>query len=120
MIRVCEFEMDGYDEPFRLASMSSAEAQKHIEEGREMLKRQATGEVPDEEWSLRARATIANALNKAMENGDNKPRIWSAKKIHEEMDIPTINALFLKTLEFSGLKAGEVTAASASPKSMAA
>ncbi len=116
MIRVCEFKMDGYEEPFKLASMTSAEAENHVNEGKELLKREAAGELTPEDWNTRARTTVANALNRAAQNGNS----WTPEEIHEQLDIPTINALFLKTLEFSGLKAGEVTAVSASPKSTAA
>ncbi len=118
MIRICEFKLDGYEEPFRLASMTSAQARAHVNEGKELLKRAEAGEVPDEEWNARSRTTVATALNRA--SGATNGNSWTPEKLDEEFDLPTINALFLKVLEFSGLRAGGVAAVSTSPKSTAA
>ncbi len=116
MIRVCEFTMDGHI--FKLASMTSAQARAHVIEGRALLERNAKGEVSNEEWGLRSRQTVADSLNRAAQNGN----AWTPEKIDEELDLPTINALFLEVLKFSGLRAstGEAEAVSVLPKSTAA
>ena len=116
MIRVCEFKMDGLAQVLKFASMTTAEAEKHVNEGKEMLARHSKSPLPPEEWKLRARKTVCDAMNRLDSNS-----AWTPEKLDEEFDIPTIDALFMRILEASGLRSGEVqAAASPSPKSAAA
>lgn len=108
MKRVVEFSMDGIT--VQLASMTWAQAEKFVEAGQELLKR---GEaVPASEWIERTVGTVAIAL-------DVEP-----SEIKDTYDMPTVNAMFLKVLEISGLRTttGEAPAvpnsASSAPPSL--
>ena len=46
MIRVCEFKMDGLAQVLKFASMTTAEAEKHVNEGKEMLARHSKSTLP--------------------------------------------------------------------------
>jgi hypothetical protein len=112
MIRVCNFSMDGVE--VKIASMSVAEAEIFVKESGDLIARAKQGSVANEEWMQRRNKTIIAALAKAGEE-------WTEEKLKSELDIPTLDALYLKILEFSGLRSGEVAAAaSPSPKSAAA
>jgi hypothetical protein len=114
MIRVCKFEMDGVE--LQLASMSLNEADAFVKKSKSMLREDRTVDPTADEWLELQIDLVHTALAKAM--GDKAP---AKDKMRDEMDLPLINALYVKLLEFSGLRAtGEVTAVSSSPKSAAA
>ncbi len=110
MIRVREFKLEGYKEPFKMASMTSAQAEEHVNQGKELIRRNVAGEVTPEEWNNRARSTVALSLNRAAVSESHDVVAWTPERVHEELDIPAINELFLKALEISGLKTGEEAA----------
>ena len=119
MIRVFDFKVDSTEDVLSIASMSFSMAQKFVEQSRILLDRK---DVKPEEWNRREHETVLQALNGV-------PGItekWTLKRIAEEFDIPTLNAIYLFILEKSGLrpegapKVGEAKAASVSPISGAA
>ena len=104
-----------------LASMSVAEAETYIEEGKKLLDRGK--EVTAVEWLARRNSTIVASLVKANPTAvDGKPARsdWTEEKLKYEFDMPTLDALYIAILKFSGLQPGEVTAATASTPSGAA
>jgi hypothetical protein len=96
MIRVCDFQMEGVK--LKIASMSFSLAEKYVKESGELL---ARTDVKPEEWMTREHQTVLEALNRANSNGDGS---WTVERIRDEMDIPTINAIYLRILEISGLR----------------
>lgn len=111
MVRTKRFEMDGVS--LKIASMSVAEAEAFVDEGRVFIERMKTAEVKPEEWlARRDRAVIASLVKAGGE--------WDEDKIKHEFDLPLLDAVYSAILEFSGLKPGEAVAVSASPKSEAA
>ena len=103
MIRVVNFSMDGVE--LKLASMSWAEAEKFVEEGRALLERQKIENI-GEEFVKRQLETVSRSLVKA--GGE-----FPVDKLKAEFDMPTVTAIFTKVLEISGLATtpGEVKAA---------
>lgn len=118
MIRVFEVPIPGYEQPFKIASLTAAEADKYVSEAKEMMERNKEGRVAPEEWIARQRQVVCDALNKAVPNGG---ETWTPARLAAELDNPAINELNEKIMERSGLRVGEVpAAASPSPKSAAA
>ena len=112
-MRTCEFDFDG--QAFKIASMSVREAEEFVEEGKRLLEKAKTDEVAAETWLRRRNEVILASLNKVA--GE---EAFRAETMKDEFDLPTLDALYSKILEFSGLKPGEVVAASNSQKSAAA
>lgn len=105
-VRTVTFKMD--DVEVRLATMSWAQAEHFVKEGKEMLERTPTSG----EWLDRTLEVVARSLA----NTD-------AGALKESYDMPTINAMYLKILEASGLRTtneGEAKAVSISRGSAAA
>lgn len=103
MIRIFAFEFEG-GVKINVASLTAAQAEKHIDRGSELLKDKE--KTTADEWITYSRDTIAQSLNLAA--GDS---FWSPKKVGEEFDLPTINAMLSFIREKSGLKsAGEAAA----------
>jgi hypothetical protein len=125
MIRVCEFAMPGLEPAFKLASMSVSEAEAFVKQGNEMLAKvkEDPARVPREYWINRRNETVLASLKKALPDSWNADD-WTPERFAQEFDLPTVEAMFNKILEFSGLKppesAGEVAAAPALPTSDAA
>ena len=115
MIRVCEFKMDGLDQTFKLASMNKREAKEFVAKSKAILDdKEATPEKWDDFSMAVIRKSIATAdlaSRTAGEEWDAEGAQKVADLIMDSLDIPTANALYLKVLEFSGLRRGEVTAA---------
>lgn len=98
-MRVCNFEMDGVS--LKIASMTVREAEEFANETKALIEKQKSGaEVPVAEWLDRRNQTVLCALNKA--DGE-----WTVERLKNELDLPTLDALYLKILEFSGLRTGE-------------
>lgn len=127
MIRVFDFEMEGLK--LRVAAMSFNMAQEFVKKSRELIEQGKKAEagngepVAAETWNEREHSTILASLKRA---GNEELTI---DKLRDEMDIPTMNALYLFILEISGLRptgtpkvsdTGEATAASTSARSEAA
>ena len=98
--------MDGVT--VKLASMTWAQAEKFVEQGREMLARDP--KPADSEWVDRTLDTIVISVRNAGQQSDFS--VEGKDGLKELFDMPTINAMFLKVLEISGLRTtGEVRAA---------
>lgn len=110
MIRVRTFDFEGVS--VKYASMSIAEAEAFVEDGKKLLDR---GDVSAQEWLSRRHATIIASLNKAA--GDEN---WGEEGIKKEFDNPTADKLYRAILDFSGLNPGEAPAATVSASSAAA
>jgi hypothetical protein len=104
MLQVVDFELNGTT--FKLREMSFKQARKHVNEGREMVK--LGDAVTSDQWYER---TIRTVLDAIVPNGEADR--WTVEKLEDELSVKSVNELFMKVLEISGLKlpAGEVTAA---------
>lgn len=111
LIRVRTFDFEGVS--VKYASMSIAEAEAFVEDGRKLLARQE--EVTAQEWLSRRHGTIISSLNKADEEAK-----WGEDGLKAAFDNPTADKLYRAILEFSGLNPGEAPAATASASSAAA
>lgn len=107
--------MDGFEVDY--ASMSVLEAEQFVKEGNELIaKMNADPEKFDQtSWLDRRNRAVVASLNKA--KGETE---WTIEKLKSETDLVIMKALFDAILEWSGLKPGEVPAASVSPRSAAA
>jgi selenophosphate synthetase-related protein len=103
-IRVVPFQMDGLN--IKLASMSWAQAEKFVEEGKKLVERGA--DVSNDEWLARTLQTVHASMVKAGAESNGGPA-----SLKDEYDMPTLNAMFTKILEISGLRTtqGEAGAA---------
>lgn len=101
MLQVVEFALNGTT--FKLREMSFKQAREHVKEGRELMKR--GDDVTSDEWYNRTIRTVKDSIV----DGDS----WTIEKLENELSIGSINTLFMKVLEISGLKlpAGGATAA---------
>lgn len=114
MIRVSTFNIPDSDgASLKFASMSVAEAEAFVEDGKKLLARR---DVTAQEWLARRHATIMDSLNKA--NG--KDDSFTEETLKSEFDNPTLDELYRAILKFSGLNPGEAPAATASATSAAA
>jgi hypothetical protein len=111
-VRVVEFTFEGIT--VRLAAMSWKQAEAHAKEAKEFIER--GHEVTIDEWKQRTIKTVRDSISRT---GD---VVADPETFTDEFDIPTINAMFSKVLEISGLRAtsGEAPAAQTSPSSAAA
>lgn len=114
MIRVFEHKVDGIDAPFKIASMSSREAEEFITTSKAMVARSETSNVAPDEWMKFRLGIVCRSLNHA--DGDCKLTVDDML----DFDNPTLDALYVKVLEFSGLKVGGAAAVSVLPRSAAA
>jgi hypothetical protein len=113
--RVFDIPVEGYDDPFKIASLTSLEADVYVNESKIMIERHAASPIPGAEWNARGRETVARALRHGYGTEE-----WTEARIHAELDLPTIQILLDAVLAKSGLRTGEAAAVSASPKSEAA
>jgi hypothetical protein len=105
--------MDGIT--VKIASMSVREAEDFVAEGDAFLEQMKSRKVEAKEWlSRRNRAVVASLLKAVPDSG------WTEDRLKDEFDLQFLDALYTKILAFSGLKPGEVVAASPLPKSAAA
>jgi hypothetical protein len=102
MVRTFGFKMD--DLEIKVASLSWAQAEAHVEAGRELLQR--TTPATADEWLARTLHTVALSLSAA--SGSEV----STEQLKADYDIPTVNAIYTYILEVSGLRQpqGEATA----------
>ena len=117
-IVVAPVTIEGCPHPFLISSMNTDVAEVHVEEGKKLLERERQGENVNKEWNQRARSTVIMSLNQASSNGNE----WNDENI-KKLRIPVINALFLKVIELSGLRAdaaGELKAVTGSPSAKSA
>jgi hypothetical protein len=112
MIRVKTFEFEGVS--LKFASMSVAEAEAFVEDGKKLLERK---DVTAQEWLERRHSAILASLSKPVENA---AEVWTVDRIKNEFDNPTLDELYRAILKFSGLNPGETPAAAASATSAAA
>ena len=103
-MRVVEFSMDGIS--VKLASMTWAQAEKFVAEGQALLK---NTETKPEQWLDRTLMTVGTSLIGAGTAAEE----CTPDRLKEQYDMPTMNAIYFKILEVSGLavKQGEAAAA---------
>ncbi|HVI09582.1 MAG TPA: hypothetical protein VND65_14935 [Candidatus Binatia bacterium] len=110
MLQIVDFQLNGTT--FKLKEMSFKQARQHVNEGRELMKR--GDDVTSDEWYDRTIKTVASAIVDMQgfdEGSVEKP--WTIERLQDELSVGSINTLFMKVLEISGLKMppGGVTAA---------
>jgi hypothetical protein len=88
---------------FRLCEMSFGIARQHVRSGRELVAKGA--EATAEEWYERTIQTVAESLKRADENTE-----WTAEKLQLEIGKNSIDAMYLRVLEISGLRMPGVSA----------
>lgn len=111
MIRVFEHKVDHLDFTFKIASMSSREAEEFVSKINSMAERAEI--TPAERFKFRVEI-VCRSLNHA----DGNCKLTMDDML--DFDNPTLNALYLQVLDFSGLKVGGAEAVSVLPKSAAA
>jgi hypothetical protein len=85
------------DKVFKLCEMTFGIARQHVKDGRELVAKGAEGTA--EEWYDRTILTVAAALKRADENTQ-----WTAEKLQTELGKNSIDAMYLRILEISGLR----------------
>ena len=103
-MRVVDFSMDGIT--VKLASMTWAQAEKFVAEGQALLK---NADTKSEQWLDRTLMTVGTSLIGAGATSEE----CTPERLKELYDMPTMNAMYFKILEVSGLavKQGEAAAA---------
>jgi hypothetical protein len=91
-VRIVDFVMDGVNE--KLASMTWKQAEKFVEEGRELLKNK---ETPEDVWLDRLVRVVAESMNRAGKE-------ISIDELKDQFDIPMLNEMNYKILVISGLR----------------
>ncbi len=94
---VVDFQVNGTS--FKLREMSFREARAHAKTGQELVARGAA--VTQDEWLDRQIETVLVSLKGA---GDTE---WTAEKLQDDLSMRSLNAIFMRVLEISGLKIPE-------------
>src|SRR6266853_2803771 len=103
-VRTFDFKVDGIqititngggEKPARGASMSWKQAQRFVEEGKEMLAKK--DEIKEEEWLNRTLRVVSESLQRAGAKIE-------ASDLQDQFDIPTLNGMNDQILQMSGLR----------------
>ncbi len=96
-LAVVDFQVNGTS--FKLREMSFREARQHAKAGQELVARGAA--VTQDEWLDRQIQTVLVSIRGG---GDGT---WTAERLEDELSMRSLNAIFMKVLEISGLKIPE-------------
>ena len=96
MIRLVKFTFA--EQEFTLASMSWAQAEKHSAEGKELLAKGDKATADD--WLARMARTCTDGIR----GHAGEEKTFTVDQLKQEFDKPTLEAVYNRLLEISGLK----------------